>query len=192
MSFRTNRLNHQQIINNLNKNHIPQYSQANYGSSYSYKDKPLPSPSFIDSSSYLMKEEILNRINDKVEYNKGTLCIYHGSKIYLNESYENILTIPYDGSEYNLSQIILTTKSNNNLVLSLTDKNGNSICEHVIKPDTSITKLTNFNNQLKELNMINFNVREEENEEGVSDIEEGSSFKTCITSVNVILTSNSN
>ena len=193
MSFRTNRLNHQQIINNLKST---QYSQSNYGSSFNYKDKPTTS--FIDSSSYLMKEEVLNRISDKVDSTKSSLCIFNGNKIYLNEVYENVLTVPFDGSEYTLSQIFLTTKSANNLLLNLTDKNNNTICEHVIKPDTTITKLDNFTNLLKELNVINFNIKEQKSttEEyatdvlDVSDVEDEYSFKTCILSVNVVLSSN--
>jgi hypothetical protein len=193
MSFRTNRLNHQQIINNLKST---QYSQSNYGSSFNYKDKPTTS--FIDSSSYLMKEEVLNRISDKVDSTKSSLCIFNGNKIYLNEVYENVLTVPFDGSEYTLSQIFLTTKSANNLLLNLTDKNNNTICEHVIKPDTTITKLDNFTNLLKELNVINFNIKEQKstNEEyatdvlDVSDVEDEYSFKTSILSVNVVLSSN--
>ena len=145
-----------------------------------------------------MKEEVLNRISDKVDSTKSSLCIFNGNKIYLNEVYENVLTVPFDGSEYTLSQIFLSTKSSNNLLLNLTDKNNNTICEHVIKPDTTITKLDTFTNLLKELNVINFNIKEQKSttEENVtdvldvSDVEDEYSFKTCILSVNVVLTSN--
>jgi hypothetical protein len=139
-----------------------------------------------------MKEELLNRITNKSESNKNSLCIFNGNKIYLNEVYENVLSIPFDGSEYTLSQIFITTKSNSNILLNLTDMNNNTIYEHIINPNTTVTKLDTFANMLNELNVINFNIKEEKyiNEDIVSDVEDEFNVKSCILSVNVILNPN--